>query len=390
MRVHIRDPHDSDTASTDVECSVGGLGITSHGNVGLSHQHWVQQVMSAGSFDVHNTEGAEAYHKLCMRLTSFRVRHLGSEQTKLSMLRYLCWHLVFQNLQDQFLPAKPPLTRVNFTCGVRVPLRLHDKSALTLSYKGLPLSSTASQRTFLHPHVLLTRGELLDLVCDLLSCPRSRQSYDMFDKADWEFGQKFIRQDGRVFWATENEYLQSGICPLRRRRDVFLIKGHETTAGGTTNALCCEAICFLVIHNIRDLAVVLPKHASVIDNTMTVVLGRWFTPHPTCLSRDSGGMPICSGPLHINHCLWTYSRTPTPRRSLCLRDGGPTDIFTSQKHLFGNTPAEQDAQWELQTHAYYCLLHPSSIVSTVNMCPQFITGTSDPDYTSWLHTVTMI
>ena len=162
------------------------------------------------------------------------------------------------------------------------------------------------------------------------------------------------------------------------------------TVRGTKNALCCEAVCFLVLHNIQAIHVVLPKHASIMHNTMTLVLGRWFAPHPTSVQRDSGALPICSGPLYINHCLWTYARTPTPRRSLCCRDGRVSDIYTKQKHLFGSTPIEQRSQWQLQKHAYYCLLHPRSIVSTINMSPGFIPGTSDPDYTSWLHTVTMI
>ena len=55
---------DSDTHSTDSEHDTGGFGKYSHGNIILSHQHWVQQLTSSGCFGVHNTQGAEA----CFRL----------------------------------------------------------------------------------------------------------------------------------------------------------------------------------------------------------------------------------------------------------------------------------------------------------------------------------
>lgn len=65
---------DSDTASTSDDSALVGMGFYTRGSVGLSHQHWVDQVISAGSFSLHCTQAAEAYHKLCMRLPSERVR----------------------------------------------------------------------------------------------------------------------------------------------------------------------------------------------------------------------------------------------------------------------------------------------------------------------------
>lgn len=38
----------TDTEDTSDECEVGGLGFYSHGNHALQHQHWVQQLISAG------------------------------------------------------------------------------------------------------------------------------------------------------------------------------------------------------------------------------------------------------------------------------------------------------------------------------------------------------
>ena len=56
------DPDGSETDSTSSDEEVGGLGKFSHGKYGLVHQHWVWQVICAGAFSVHNTEGPEAHH----------------------------------------------------------------------------------------------------------------------------------------------------------------------------------------------------------------------------------------------------------------------------------------------------------------------------------------
>ena len=101
---------DSDTTADE---DFAGRNKFSHGLVALSHQHWVDQVVSAGCFNLHNTEGAEAHHKLCMALVSSRVRHLSDEHTKESMLKYLFMHQLFlRGVQDiPFGPHNPSTTK---------------------------------------------------------------------------------------------------------------------------------------------------------------------------------------------------------------------------------------------------------------------------------------
>ena len=113
----------TDTDDTSDDSTVGGLGIFSHGPMNLVHQHWVMQFKSAGSLDVHNTQGAEADHKLCMKLASSRVRHLSANKTQHSMLLYLCFHGLFEELK-KFIPDFKPSTRRSNTIhpGVLVPL----------------------------------------------------------------------------------------------------------------------------------------------------------------------------------------------------------------------------------------------------------------------------
>ena len=94
-----REEHASETEDTSDEMKVGGDGKYSHGDICLTHQHWVDQIISSGSFAVHDTEGAEAAHRTCMRLASIRVRHSDVATTKESMLDYLTKDLLFTSLQ---------------------------------------------------------------------------------------------------------------------------------------------------------------------------------------------------------------------------------------------------------------------------------------------------
>ena len=267
----IRDPDDTDTDSTDDDEDVGGLGKFSHGSYGLVHRHWVKEVISAGSFAVHNTEAAEANHKICMRLASVRVRHLHAAKTKSYMLKYLCWNDLFGEMVKD--SETPPTTRVLFHRGVGACLT-------TVHMRAQNLLSTAYQKQFLHKEALITRGELLDLLCDRFGVNRGRASYRKFQCLQWTFGQKLTRQDGTVLWATDSQY-PYGVT--RRRRDVLRVHGTEVV-NGCLNALCCEAVLFVTVSGVDNFvrlarASVPARNASA--NDITFVLGRWFSPHPS-------------------------------------------------------------------------------------------------------------
>ena len=239
-------------------------------------------------------------------------------------------------------------------------------------------------RHFLHPQVLVTREELFDLLCSRLNMAKSRASYTIFQELEWSFGQQLIRQDGRVFWATDNQY---PFGSAGRRRDILRIHGTETV-GPSVNALCCEAVVFITITNIH----LLPGYtaADLVSDRLTFVLGRWFSPHTsTHANRDSNNLPVCPGALNINHCLWTYARTTRPRSTILKRDGTMSTNCSVQRDMFGHTVRQQILKIQLDSHAYFCLLDVDNVSHTVNMCPQFVGASSTHDYTSWLETITL-
>ena len=171
----------------------------------MSHHHWVYQVVSAGCFNLYNTEGPEAHHKLCMALASSRVRHLSDQHTKESMLKYLFMHQLFSELHADAIVGRPKRkAKTNISYGVRVPLVQVDGAQVQMRTDITDLGNVALQRLFLHPQAMLARFELLDLVCDLFGLSRSRSSY--LNCFSWYFGQKLIRRDGQVFWTTNSHY----------------------------------------------------------------------------------------------------------------------------------------------------------------------------------------
>ena len=156
--------------------------------------------------------------------------------------------------------------------------------------------------------------------------------------------------------------------------------GHERET-----AFCCETICFVQIDNVRRLQL-----DDFPSDRLDLVLVRWFSPHHTAWERDTQRLPLCAGPLSINNCLWTYSRTARPRRAFVNRAGQPSRSFNAYKHLFGKNADERAELWNREKHAYYGFVSPDSIIEKVNMSPTFQNGSALPDYGRWLETVTMI
>ena len=259
----------SDTADTGEDEQVGGLGYSSHGNICLSHQHWVEQLILSGSFSVHCTEAAEAKHKTCMHLPSHRVKHSRQNITQRSMLRYLQRRDLFLHLQStQTAPVTddPNKNSVVLAEKVMLPLRIVTAHGRRVVNMGNNLCSVAQQELFLHPEVRVARVELMDLLCDRLGMPRSRLSYAKMNRLEWVFGQKMVTSRKTTLWATDSQYM----CPtsenMSQRRDTYLLRGTERilvqhpsgTLRKKPTALCCEAICFITVKNIRDLNHALP------------------------------------------------------------------------------------------------------------------------------------
>ena len=95
------------------------------------------------------------------------------------MLRYLCRYRLFEALMVN-LPDRNPRAYIRRGgMHLRVPLLCrscitNERQSVTM---GCNLVSIASQRQFVHPEVRVARVELMDLLCDQLSLPKTRVSY---------------------------------------------------------------------------------------------------------------------------------------------------------------------------------------------------------------------
>lgn len=324
---------------------------------------------------MHCTQSAEAKHKIVMHVASVRVHHRDVNSTQSSMLHYLFLRKLFDAMKQlDPRPGIPPLRTLSF--GVRVPLcQLETVERF---------SAVAFQESFLHREARIARVELMDLLCDKLALPRTRLSYSRLEMLRYNLGQKFIRSDGLVLWATDTQYLpETKGC--HQRRDNLLLHG-------TDQALCCQAVLFFTVSGFALTGLTVPESVQdeMDEDSVTFILGRWFAPHDTSVDRDSAHRPICPGPLHINHCLWKFARASQTRKTLVTSTGVPTPAFNRQAHMFGQSSVEQISILNNEKHAYFGLHFPSNVVERVNMCPVFIPNTSTPDMNTWMQTVTVI
>lgn len=342
----------------------------------------MDQVISAGGFNVHCTQAAESAHKLCMHVASLRVRHQTINETQESMLRYLCLRTLF----DSMSPAVRHVSSRKLSTGVSVHL-------CQMRLRGLGFLTERFQETLLHREARVARVELLDLICDKFDLPRLASSYLKLDTLRYTIGQKFVRSDGFVIWATDSQYNMQGDTN-KRRRDVLFVKGFDTKEGPTGTrtpyALCCEAICFVTV-SLVNAQFPIPETMlpQIVHNSITFILGRWFEPHSESVTRDKSLRPVCPGPLHINHCLWKYARADNCRKALVSRSQ-PTPAFRRQADLFGDTPLEQARALAQEKRAYYCMIPPGSVLSRANMCPAFVPNTCTFDLNTWIQTVTLV
>jgi len=123
----------------------------------------------------------------------------------------------------------------------------------------------------------------------------------------------------------------------------------------------------------------------MIPETLVFVVVKWFAAHPDSWERDRLCRPCCPGVLRDNHCLWRYAVTATPRRLMY----GRTSTYDVNISMFGrrDTPERKD-MWDEETSAYYGLIKPSSILSTVSMSREYDSDSMKHTDT-WLETVTV-
>lgn len=391
-------PCGTDTDDTDDDHRIGGLGLLSHSKISLTHQHWIMQLICSGGFNVHCTQGSEASHKSNMRLASLRVQHRRQPVTEQNMTKYLQNKLLFDELQTLrkiMTPGRASKRRKYFRrSGVFQPLRC-PVTGKNLDM-GDNLQSPSRQRLFLHSRVRLTNVELLDMFCEKLEVPATQQSYVAFNSLSWTFGEKLSLADGPTYWATDQSYL-GGTNTHSKRRDVFILSGTESvkSPNGTKidNALCCQAVCFITIKNLNSLRryFSLRSLAGEIDvisgnGSMTYVLGRWLTPHSTCVERDSKCLPMCPGVLRRNHCLWKYASTNTPRRMMVDSRGRPSHAFVHSGDIFGK---DKMKLWQSEKKCYFGLISPKSIVTTANISREYEESSMNCS-DIWLQTVTNV
>ena len=108
---------------------------------------------------------------------------------------------------------------------------------------------------------------------------------------------------------------------------------------------------------------------------ITLVLVRWFSPHPDAMARDSLFRPVCPGPLGVNHCKWIRAVTTRPRR--CINDARS---WSRAQKVLGIRPTDLEVTRADLTHARYEFQQVEGIEQYVSMNPY---QTWDPAARAW-------
>ena len=214
----------------------------------------------------------------------------------------------------------------------------------------------------------------------------------------WTFGQK-LTMGSYTYWGTDSKYQYFGSTRRAKRRDCFTLTSLEdesvTGADGTVSIkqtrMCCESVCFFTITGLKSqgLVIPVPLRSSMVKDTLTLILGRYFSPHPSAVERDSLNRPVCPGPLSLNHCLWIYARSQRDRQMLIRTNGSPTIHFENQRYIFGNTDNAQLCRLHQEKNAYFCIHTPNEIYKRAEMTQEFV-GDTLTHSENWLESVVTI
>ena len=66
-----------------------------------------------------------------------------------------------------------------------------------------------------------------------------------------------------------------------------------------------------------------------------------------------------------------------------------TRVFNDSGPIFGKTEKQRHDAWLSEKNAYYCVVSPSNVVSTVNMS-RLYEGNTMNKVDTWLETVTLV
>ena len=218
--------------------------------------------------------------------------------------------------------------------------------------------------------------ELIALTAAQLKLQLGRDQYKLL-QCNWYLGWHITSFDGDS--GVTSHYWGGGVTPgtssAYLRGDWVEIAGTEPFRGVQTSRLA-RVICGVNIRNIKKIF-----GASIIDNKniwqnktgayndeVVYLLVRYAEAHPDCgRRRGPECRPLCPGELQNTHCLWKWSKKPQRYRRGCWRPRP----WERHKHLFGDTPEEQQDRKEKESHAWYDLIQTSNIISHTNVQVDF-------------------
>lgn len=203
---------------------------------------------------------------------------------------------------------------------------------------------------FISERVLITRSELLQLLCIKLEMQSTRLNHMKLVKGLTVQCYGCARVgDHRTFVGIT--------CTSQPRRDYVQVRGSENNT-----CLALQVIMFVKVSGFSRDGTILPhflRSPPSNDHRVSLALVRWLSPHPLALLRDSEKRPVCTSPFDINHALWTFSRQERERTVLGVKVFKPSTL-EKQGHLLTGQDVDQ------LRFAMYDLIRPETFERYMN------------------------
>ena len=356
---------ESDTVSTDDDCTWGGRGRYEYSDKGIPHAglHASELVQCGGHHAAYSTALGEMSHKHNIKKAAkFSRTYFSHNESQVGMLNYVLYDTLWSGVHKLNNLRRQPQSRVTaITSGTTV-YKMLSPLPYTDDWYDLQIVRGRFPRswrhTFLSEKVLVTREELANIFLTKMGMRLTLPNLvSVVTSLQWKcFGAALLKCSNGVSRKVvgvsrtgtnrrdfvrlsrtgggnaaggvqvDNTALSAQVDNMLSRMYVELCKLQlyvqnmkvRIFAKLTCLRTACLQVCmFVEISGFGDgVGIFLPptwRYPRTNKSSVVFTLIRWLSPHSNAVVRDDLHRPMCPAPFDINHALWEFTRLPTRR-----------------------------------------------------------------------------
>ena len=222
--------------------------------------------------------------------------------------------------------------------------------------------------TIVSPDVLISRKELLLLVAERLKTSRNKAGMIKVAKCDWFIGRHVTVTTSsgmRLHYWGSGTYNCIG-RPDSKWQTWVEVEGYDGGARRRQTSRLAFVVCGIQLQNVSAMGAPLPQELREVpgeNDSITFLLVRYAKAHASAVDRGPACRPLCPGPFHSTHCLWTWATRPDDHERGCFRPR-PWD---RHRRYFGLTAVAQNKLRETDEKAWYDIIQVTNIRGYANV-----------------------